>query len=184
LNSCGQDLIGIRDAAIISLMYAGGLRRAEVVTLNTDDYTIQANELGKLLIRGKRNKQREIPVTNGAFLALQDWLEVRGDAPGAIFLGVGNRNRGHRVTTQAIYFMLQARAKLAGIPELSPHDFRRTFVGDPLDAGADISTVQKLAGHASVTTTARYDRRDERAKQRAAELLHVPYQRRTLDTGG
>ena len=71
--------------------------------------------------------------------------------------------------------MLRKRAAQAGVDEMTPHDLRRTMVGDMLDAGADLATVQKVCGHASPTTTARYDRRPEEAKRKAAGLLHVPY---------
>lgn len=182
LHSCDQTPLGIRDAAILSLLYGCGLRRAELVALNVGDYDPSAAEAGAgtLRVRGKRNKVRLVPVVRGAAAALHDWLAIRGCEAGPLFRGVGNRNRGGPLTTQAIWKMVQTRAKAAGIPALSPHDFRRTFVGDLLDRGADIVTVQKLAGHTDVSTTARYDRRGEAAKQRAAELLHVPYSQRVL----
>ncbi len=84
------------------------------------------------------------------------------------------------MTNQAIYNMLQKRADEAGVKEFSPHDLRRTFVSDLLDAGADIATVSKMAGHASVQTTARYDCRPEEAERKAAGLLHIPYHGRDM----
>ncbi len=108
---------------------------------------------------------------------MNDWLAVRGQDDGRIFLPI--RKGGHidtgPMTEQAVYFVLRKRATEAGIKILSPHDLHRTFVGDLLDAGADIATVQSMAGHESVNTTARYDRRPDATKRKAAELLHVPY---------
>jgi site-specific recombinase XerD len=176
LDTCELEPLGIRDAAILSLLYGCGLRRAELVDLQLGDYIKEENEL---IVRGKGNKQRAVPVGNAA-LALADWLAIRGEETGPLFWGLGNRNRRGRLTDQAIYNMLRKRAGLAGVSRLSPHDFRRTFVGDLLDAGADIVTVQKMAGHADPATTSRYDRRGKRAQHKAASLLHVPYRQRVL----
>lgn len=69
---------------------------------------------------------------------------------------------------------------MAGVKPFTPHDLRRTFVSRLLDSGVDIAIVAKMAGHSNIQTTARYDRRPEEAKQRAANLLQIPYPRRVL----
>ena len=71
--------------------------------------------------------------------------------------------------------LLKVRCEQAGVPPCSPHDLTHTFVSELLYAGADIATVQKAAGHQSPTTAARYDRRGKWVKNRAAEMLVVPY---------
>jgi hypothetical protein len=89
---------------------------------------------------------------------------------------------GRRLTGQAVLYVARRRGKDAGVTRFSPHDLRRTYVGDLLDTGADLSVVQQLAGHQLISTTARYDRRGEAAKHKAAMLLHVPYSGRHART--
>ena len=134
---------------------------------------------GELKVKGKGNKERLLYVNNGAEDALIDWLSIRGDHYGAIFNPVtrGKEIQKRRMTEQAIYNLLLSRADKAKINRFSPHDLRRSFISELLDRGADISTVQQLAGHADISTTAKYDRRGEAAKKKAIGLLHVPYKR-------
>jgi site-specific recombinase XerD len=86
----------------------------------------------------------------------------------------GSVSQLKRLTTQGIYAILLERVEEADIFQLAPHDFRRNFISELLDNGVDLSIAQKLAGHASPTTTARYDRRPEATKKKAAGTLHVP----------
>ena len=128
---------------------------------------------------GKGDKDRTTYLDDGAAAALADWLIWRGDEPGALFYPTrrgGNLER-RRMTDQAVLDILRQRGKEAQITSFSPHDFRRTFASNMIDAGVDIVTVQNLMGHASPVTTAHYDRRGEAAKRKAAGLLHTPYVR-------
>ena len=177
MRNCEEDVrvIGMRDAAVVAIMIGTGLRREEVTTLNFEDYD---SENAKLIVRGKRSKQRTAYLGDGSLAALNDWLEIRGTDPGPLFLAVskgGNVMHGHRLTPQAIYHLLQSRAQRAGVKSFTPHDLRRTFVSKLLNAGVDIAIVAKMAGHSNIQTTVRYDRRPEEAKQRAAKLLQIPY---------
>ena len=183
VRACARDTspAGVRDAAMLAALYTGGLRRSELAALAFDDYTPAPPTLR--VLHGKNDKQRAVPIPASAGAALDAWLELRGRAPGALFVPIDQAGRiaddangaGLRgMTAYAIYKMLNKRARQAGIPPLTPHDMRRTFVGDLLTAGNDISAVQRMAGHASVTTTQRYDRRGEEVMRRAADTLHFP----------
>jgi len=169
---------GVRDGAILCVLYGGGLRRSEIVGLDVADYEVQNGAL--TVRRGKGNKARITYLPSGGQSRLNRWLELREQKglplEGPLFHPIHRSGKifEGRMTDQAILALLQRRAVGAGIRAFSPHDLRRTFISDLLDAGADIATVQKLAGHSNVQTTARYDRRGEVAKQRAASLLHIP----------
>lgn len=187
LEACAGDAspAGTRDAALLCVLYSGGVRRAEVVALQVSDY----DEAGhSLRVRGKGNKERLVYLSSGALDAVSDWLSLRqqlGASPeeGPLFLALlknGTLCQEAPLSAQAIYNVLKKRASQAGVKSFSPHDLRRTFVGDLLERGVDIATVQHLAGHANVSTTARYDRRGEETKRKAVGVLHVPYKRRSV----
>lgn len=185
LRVCAEDTsaAGVRDAALLGLGALGGLRRAEMAALSVEDY-----REGVLWVQGKRNKTRTVPVAAGVQDALADWLHVRSysnftenfQETFSLFLAInkGGRILSQGMTAPAIYKVFEKRAEQAGVKAFSPHDLRRSFAGDLLDAGADIATVQKLMGHASVSTTASYDRRGQRAMQTAISKLHMSWPRR------
>ena len=175
-ESCdpGKPAGAARNAGLLGLLYGCGLRRAELVGLDLADYDATS---GKLRVRGKGNKERDVFAPAGTRHALAAWLAVRGNDPGPLLLPVTKAGLMvfRRMTGGAVAQLVERLAARAKVAAFSPHDLRRSFVGDLLDAGADIATVQAQAGHASPATTSRYDRRGDRAKQRAAELLHVPF---------
>jgi integrase/recombinase XerD len=177
LRVCAEDgtPAGARDAALIALLRGSGMRRAEVVALDLADYEPAT---GVLTIRDDKGQQdRMVYAPSGARAALADWIEVRGMAPGPLFYGLvkGGALVIRRLAAQAVAVVCAARAREAGVAPFTPHDMRRTFISGLLDAGAGIATVQRMAGHEDPATTSRYDWRDETAKQRAIELVHVPY---------
>ena len=162
---------GARDVALIAILRGAGLRRAEVVKLNLKDID---TETGALEIhRGKGGKDRLVYLPQSAIAYIKNWIEVRGDKPGPLLCPIrkGGQLEFRHMCPDAVLKIVRRRAKQAGVDSFSPHDFRRTFCSDLLDAGIDIVTVQKLAGHASVETTAKYDRRGEEVKRKAVQKL-------------
>lgn len=187
MDVCVKDYrpIGFRDAALVAILRGSGLRRQEVVNLNLGDFDRSTGAMQ--VLNGKGGFDRIVYLPDGALPVVQDWLSVRDNAPGALLCHVNKAGRVvvrhinktgqlvvRRLTAQAVLFILQKRALEAGVSPFSPHDFRRTFASDLLDAGTDISTVQKLMGHADPATTVRYDRRGEEVKRRAVQALHIP----------
>jgi site-specific recombinase XerD len=165
---------GRRDAAVLAVLFVGGLRRAEAVGLDVDDYEPAT---GVLAVVGKGRRQRRTALPAGGRRAMAAWLEVRGTDEGPLFYPVDKARRvtPRRLTTQAVYALVDRRARKAGVGHLSPHDGRRTFASDLFDAGVDAVQVQGLMGHASLITTGGYDRRPELARLAAVERLHFPY---------
>jgi len=167
--------MGARDACILALLYGTGMRRAELAAMRLEDLRADG---GVIVRHGKGNRERLVHLPPGSRLALERWLAARGTAAGPLVCSLRqtkvSSNELAPMSPTHIYQRLQRRARLAGISQFSPHDLRRSYIGDSLDRGTDLVTVQRAVGHQSPTTTSRYDRRAERAQREAAERLHVP----------
>lgn len=181
-EACNTETPGdARNAALVGILYGCGLRRGETVALDIEHFDATT---GRLTVKGKGNKERHVFVNKGSRDALYAWLAHRGDQAGALFLPVnkGGRVLHRRMTDQAVAELVVRLAKKANVSSFSPHDLRRSMISDMLDAGADIVAVQALAGHSSPAITAKYDRRGERARRKAAELINVPFGHRVRST--
>src|ERR1017187_5435339 len=174
-DACARDTspAGIRDGAIIGLLYGLGLRRSEVVSLDLSHYSPAQ---GIIAVHGKGNKPRLGYALEQVRALLDAWLTFRGEWEGAMSspINKGGGLASHRFTPQGLALVVKKRAAEAEIETFSCHDLRRSFITDLLSAGADLSTVQKLAGHRNISTTLIYDRRGEEAKIKAAGMLTIP----------
>jgi integrase/recombinase XerD len=152
----GRTPEGIRDRAMLTLMYASGLRASELVTLRLEN--VDANA-GFLYVLGKGGKERVVPVAEAALAALAGYMA--GARPGflgkrvssALFLS----RRGKQITRQTLWNRIRRWALSAGIEErISPHTLRHSFASHLLAGGADLRAVQAMLGHADIATTQIY----------------------------
>ena len=150
------ELIGLRDRALLELLYATGARVSEIVDLDVDD--LMHGEV--LRVRGKGSKERIVPVGSYARASVDAYLtrarpelSRRGRATPRAFLGA----RGAPLSRQSAWLVIQQAAERAGITvHVSPHTLRHSFATHLLQGGADVRVVQELLGHASVATTQIY----------------------------
>lgn len=151
-----DDFSACRDHAILELLYSSGLRLSELVGLNRADIDLAQ---GLVLVLGKGNKQRLLPVGSKAIAAVQHWLTVRDQVQShdqALFIGV----RGRRMSPQ----LVRERVRQAGARELGqhlhPHMLRHSFASHILESSHDLRAVQELLGHTDISTTQIYTHLD------------------------
>jgi integrase/recombinase XerC len=154
-----EKVLGLRDAAMLEVLYGGGLRVSELCGLDVADLDMKSRTVRVL---GKGNKERFCPLHEGAIDAVKVWLERRGELlvkpakkqdPAALFLNF----RGGRLTTRSVERHLDRYVTQLGLNrKMSPHALRHSFATHLLAGGADIRSIQELLGHASLSTTQRY----------------------------
>jgi integrase len=161
---------GYRNAAILAFAMATGWRLSEIAGAYLGDINLQAKTAVTI---GKGDKQRETPLNDTCIEAIRDWLKIRGRDDGPLFCVVrkgGKIDQDHQMSATAMYQIID---KLGA----KPHDLRRTFIGDAIEA-SDLSTAQKLAGHSKPDTTAGYDRRGKKIQRDTVNKINVPYKKR------
>ncbi len=163
---------GVRDRAMLELMYAAGLRVSELIQLSVNDVNL---EVGYVRTRGKGSKERIVPIGRAAIAALKEYLEgprrldtLRGSVP-TLFLG----RRGKGLTRQGFWKLLKGHARAAGIDKrITPHMLRHSFATHLLERGADLRSVQCMLGHADISTTQIYTHVSREHLKRVHQKFH------------
>ena len=152
---------GLRDRAIVELLFSSGLRVSELVNLNRDHINLSRREF---MVRGKGQKDRPVFISKSAAEHVSSYLDARTDSLPALFLSYSRRNAApnlsgdyRRLSARSIQRMISQYARLAGITKhVSPHTMRHSFATDLLMNGADLRSVQSLLGHSNISTTQVY----------------------------
>lgn len=160
---------GLRDRAILELLYATGIRVGELTGLDIGDIDFHRSTAR---VTGKGNKQRTVPFGNQASMAVQDWLEHgRSELAGgteALFVG----SRGGRIDQRQVRRIVERAGQRAGIADLSPHTLRHTAATHTLEGGADLRVVQEMLGHSSLQTTQIYTHVSSQRLRKVYEQAH------------
>ncbi|MGB9610811.1 MAG: tyrosine-type recombinase/integrase [Bryobacteraceae bacterium] len=141
-----------RDLALLEVLYGCGVRISELEGMNLDDLDLRD---GWVRVRGKRKKERQVPIPGRALDALRKYVECRRASPGekALFVNC----RGGRLSARGVHKILRLYAiALAGDSSIHPHSLRHAYATHLLNAGADLRAIQELLGHASLSTTQKY----------------------------
>ncbi len=167
-----------RDAAIVALLYGGGLRVGELVGLDTTASPQARGWLdlaeGEAHVLGKGAKRRSVPIGSKAVQAVRDWLVLRAAAlrssdTAALFIG----RRGSRLSAQSIWQRLRQRSQRSGLATpVHPHMLRHSFASHVLQSSSDLRAVQELLGHTNITTTQVYTRLDFQHLAKAYDAAH------------
>lgn len=156
---CSDDLEGKRDWIVLGLLLGAGLRREELVSLTFDALKQQPTKNGKmrdvLEVTGKGAKDRVIPISRLLADRLREWNDTVGGGLVARSLGM-KKELGKSLSAVGVFQIVRKYGIMIDVPELSPHDLRRTYAHLGYDAGVSITQIKELLGHASVATTQKY----------------------------